>query len=62
MILAVGGLLNVVPAWNWPEMEKKDLVVVTGKWSFGGCFGGVSPENGENEWGLPSLIWGFNLV
>jgi len=31
MIPTVGGLLNVVPAWNWPEMEKKDLVVVTGK-------------------------------
>ncbi|KAH0636800.1 hypothetical protein KY290_037195 [Solanum tuberosum] len=46
-------------AWNWPEMEKKGLVVVTEKWSFGGCFGGVSPENGENEWGLLELDLGF---
>jgi len=29
------------------------------RWSFGGCFGGVSPENGENEWGLPELDLGF---
>ncbi|KAG5581951.1 hypothetical protein H5410_052578, partial [Solanum commersonii] len=27
----VGGLFNVVQAWNWPEMEKKGLAVVTGK-------------------------------
>ncbi|KAH0647243.1 hypothetical protein KY290_033232 [Solanum tuberosum] len=58
MIPAVGGLLNVVPAWNWPEMEKKGLVVVTEKWWFGGCFGGVSLENGENEWELLELdLW-----
>uniref|UniRef100_M1CXW0 Uncharacterized protein n=1 Tax=Solanum tuberosum TaxID=4113 RepID=M1CXW0_SOLTU len=25
------------------------------RWSFGGSFGGVSPENGENEWRLPEL-------
>ncbi|KAH0745874.1 hypothetical protein KY285_007531 [Solanum tuberosum] len=28
-------------------------------WSFGGCFGSVSPENGENEWRLPELDLGF---
>ncbi|KAH0647293.1 hypothetical protein KY285_032541 [Solanum tuberosum] len=28
-------------------------------WSFGGCFGGVSPENRENEWGLLELDLGF---
>ncbi|KAG5624937.1 hypothetical protein H5410_010155, partial [Solanum commersonii] len=29
------------------------------RWSFGGSFGGVSPENGENEWGLSELDLGF---
>ncbi|KAH0767515.1 hypothetical protein KY290_003556 [Solanum tuberosum] len=32
-----------------------------GGWSFGGCFGGVSPENGENEWRLLELDLGYKM-
>ncbi|KAH0720372.1 hypothetical protein KY285_005174 [Solanum tuberosum] len=31
------------------------------RWSFGGCFGGGSPEKGENEWGFWAF-WGGEVV
>ncbi|KAK6786314.1 hypothetical protein RDI58_014839 [Solanum bulbocastanum] len=52
------GLLLTFPAWCrfW------FLGLLSGgfRWSFGGCFSGVSPERGENEWGfgLPELDLG----